>query len=207
MRLAQALVVISAATALAGSRTALHAQSHTLRLISVPVTSCQFADSLLGPLAGKHSKVKAYVSSDSGPALFTVESDQVGQTFRVHSLQITFRGTSEPMTSIPDGDISLMLSGDAGRYVLSTREVPAVSIALTDSIVISPHPIFVGSFEGPASLTVAPISAPLTAPSLLAIARSDTVVAYVGTIRIQPSPTFRERMRDAYRVALCGYHR
>ncbi len=70
---------------------------------------------------------------------------------------------------------------------------------------LAPKPLVVGRYNGPYAFAIAPASRQLTPLALLALARSDTLIATVGDkLRIQPSPSFRQRLRQSYRLALCG---
>lgn len=190
---------------LAGLGPEAAAQSRTWKQVSVRVRSCARADSVLGVVTGKARKVPALAPPDSGALILTVGSDQVNQGLSTHSLQITLHAARTPHPGFPDATVSFLITGDAGRRLLATKEVPALSIELADSIILHLAPVSLGSYDGPPSFAVAPLSSALGPNSLLAMVRSDSLLARAGLSYLRPTPTFREKLRDAFRVATCGY--
>src|SRR5512143_2504282 len=186
----------------------LAAQQPTFSRISVPVVTCPRADSLQGALEGKPRKVNALRRSDSPTIHLDVSTDQVGQTpFSSPSLQIGIRADTGPAPRLPEGSFGLQVTGDAGRRILATRDVPELTIELADSVTLRPGKVALGGYDGPSSFAMAPLSAQLAPNSLLAMVRSDSLVVRAGLTHLRPSPSFRSKLRDAYRIATCGYGR
>lgn len=200
------IATLGAVTALAclGSG-GLRAQTPRWRQVSVSVTTCSMADSLLGPLIGKPHRIPALQAPDSAPLILIVSSEQVNQGLREPSLRLTVHASSQPQPTPPFGELSFLVTGEAARRLLATREAPPLSLELADSIVITPSPVSLGTYDGPPSFATAPVGAHLAANSLLAVVRSDSLVARLGLLSLRPSPSFREKARAAYRIATCGY--
>jgi hypothetical protein len=117
----------------------LRRSNATWRSISLAVTTRPQADTLLGPLTGKHPKVKGLQAEDTGSVLLSISSAQVNQDLHDPSMRLSFRAAPDPSLAPPIGDISLMVTGDAARRILATKEAPAVTINLEDSVTLTPR--------------------------------------------------------------------
>jgi len=183
------------------------AQSRAFKKLSVRGTTCPRADSIAGPLGGKTRKVPALRPEGSDTLLLMVASEQVNQGLSSPFLQVTLRAGREASTGYPDATLSFLITGDAGRRLLATKQAPSLTIELADSIVLAPSPVSLGTYDGPPSFATAPLSAAIGSNSLIAIVRSDSLLARAGLTYLRPTSSFREKLRDAFRVATCGYSR
>lgn len=181
------------------------AQADAFTKVSVKVGSCPLADSVQGPLQGKTRKIAALRRPDSPILLLDVSSDQVGQGLSSPQVRFSLRASPAPQGTTPGAYLTLLIPGDAGKRILAAKEAPPLTLELADSVLLQPSKVSVGTYDGPPSFVMAPVSAQLAPNSLLAVVKSDSLAIRAGRLLLRPSPSFRERLRDSYRVTMCGY--
>jgi len=173
----------------------------------VPVHNCVIADSALGAIAdGVHPHLLG-VLEPAGIARLSTRASGESQSLGSHTVTFTVSALAGPHPGTPSGFLSLMVGGEAGRAILRSQQAPALRLELPDSIVLTPKPVILGTYNGPDAFAVAPVTAPLTGPSVAALARARWVIAVAGEVRVPVPLPVLESLHDAYRTALCGYQR
>ncbi len=171
----------------------------------VPVHTCPRADSSLGRIPdGVHPHLRGtqvlpgvmHLMTSAGPEVR--RADEAAVIFTVTAL-------AEPHPLSPNGVLSVMVGGAAGRRLLADGTAPALRIELPDSIVIRPSPVTLGSYDGPPQFATAPITAALSPATVTALAQATEVRIVIDSTVVMVSAPVLLSLRDAYRTSLCGY--
>jgi len=168
----------------------------------VTIKSCPLADSLLGPKGadGRGEVTGRYdrdddVSTLLGGGVFPRQS-------RVPlEARVTFYGRGP--YPVPDPQMVIYLSGEDAYPYVDGVEPPAAIVRLDDSVTLGPFTVVAGSYEGPRSHAIIPLSFRLVHADFLRLVQAETIELLLGDHHFALDPPARATLRGLYRVAAC----
>ena len=140
----------------------------------VTIKSCPVADSLLGPKGadGRGEVIGRYDRDDDVSTL--VGGNAIPKRSRVpFEARVTFFGRGP--YPVPDPQMDIYLSGEDAYPYVDGAEPPAAIVRLDDSVTLGPFTVVAGTYEGPRSHAIVPLSFRLVHADFLRLVQAETI--------------------------------
>ena len=172
----------------------LAGQRRAPKSVTVPVTSCSRADSLLGPANDEPKSVRAEAFADRDSIRVYAGDTRKG-------LEASLLAATRASAEDPDARVYVVVDGAAKRALFRSADPLRFTLRLDDSL-FDLGPPHVGRPLTPA----APIGFDIwIGPLMLSkLVRANRVEASLGGAPIETSKDFVGSLRASYRLALCG---
>jgi len=172
----------------------LAGQRRAPKSVTVPVTSCSRADSLLGPANDEPKSVRAEAFADRDSIRVYAGDTRKG-------LEASLLAATRASAEDPDARVYVVVDGAAKRALFRSADPLRFTLRLDDSL-FDLGPPHVGRPLTPA----APIGFDIwIGPLMLSkLVRANRVEASLGEAPIETSKDFVGSLRASYRLALCG---
>ena len=172
----------------------LAGQRRAPKSVTVPVTSCSRADSLLGPANDEPKSVRAEAFADRDSIRVYAGDTRKG-------LEASLLAATRASAEDPDARVYVVVDGAAKRALFRSADPLRFTLRLDDSL-FDLGPPHVGRPLTPA----APIGFDIwIGPLMLSkLVRANRVEANLGGAPIETSKDFVGSLRASYRLALCG---
>ena len=168
----------------------------------VTIKSCPVADSLLGPKGadGRGEVIGRYDRDDDVSTL--VGGNAIPKRSRVpFEARVTFYGRGP--YPVPDPQMDIYLSGEDAYPYVDGAEPPAAIVRLDDSVTLGPFTVVAGTYEGPRSHAIVPLSFRLVHADFLRLVQAEKIELSLGEHHFPLDPPARATLRGLYRVAAC----
>jgi len=168
----------------------------------VTIKSCPLADSLLGPKgADDRGEVTGRYDRDDDVSTLLGGGVFPRQSRVPLEARVTFYGRGP--YPVPDPQMVIYLSGEDAYPYVDGVEPPAAIVRLDDSVTLGPFTVVAGSYEGPRSHAIIPLSFRLVHADFLRLVQAETIELLLGDHHFALDPPARATLRGLYRVAAC----
>lgn len=159
------------------------------------VRSCDLADSLLGPMAGKGKVLVWHLLGSDSFELFMQKS---------YRLMAKLERSGRAPQTYPAPVFTFGIDGDFGRQLLAARpKRPVIDVILDDTLRLSLGTGDVGNYTGPVRRTVAPVGLRVSPMAAVQIARAKAMSVSIDSVVRRIDPSEIRYVELLYRFATC----